>query len=79
MLNKSDYEDRIFKEIHKLPVEVLPKLYRLISLIKEEFLFKETVSEAIDEAINHERTRDLLSTSKSNWAREIIGEREDRI
>ena len=38
MLRKSDYEERILKEIRKLPIEALPKLYRLISLIKEEFL-----------------------------------------
>jgi len=79
MLRKSDYEERILKEIRKLPIEALPKLYRLISLIKEEFLSREAVSERLNEGINHKRTRSLLSTSKSNWARDVIMDREDRI
>lgn len=79
MLKKSSYEERILKEIHKLPHEALPKLCRLISLIKEDFLSKEAVPETLDEGINHKKTRSLLSTSKSNWARDVIADREDRI
>ena len=79
MLKKSNYEERILKEIQKLPIEALPKLYRLIALIREEFLSREAVSEGLNEGINHKRTRSLLSTSKSNWARDVIIDREDRI
>ena len=79
MKKKSNYEERILKEIRKLPIESLPKLYRIISLIREELLSKEAVSEGLNEGINHKRTRSLLSTSKSNWTRDVIMDREDRI
>lgn len=79
MLNTSKYEERILKEIKTLPEEMLPKVARLISLIREEFITEELFELETDEKINHKRTRSLLSTSKGNWAHEIISEREDRI
>ena len=79
MENTSRYEERIFREIKALPEEVLPKVARLISVIREEFIAEELFEVETDEKISHERTRSLLSTSKGNWAHEIISEREDRI
>ena len=79
MLKRPKYEERILREIRELPDEALPKLVRLISLIKEDFISREAVSERLDERINHQGTRGLLSTSKSNWAHDIIADREDRV
>ena len=79
MVNTSKYEERILREIKALPEEMLPKVARLISLIREEFISEEIFDAESDDKINHKRTRLLLSTSKGNWAHEIISEREDRI
>ena len=79
MVNASKYEERILREIKTLPEEVLPKVARLISLIREEFITEELFEVETDVKIDHKRTRSLLSTSKGNWAHEIISEREDRI
>lgn len=79
MLNASKYEERILREIKTLPEEVLPKVARLISLIREEVITEELFEVETDNKIDHKTTRSLLSTSKGNWAHEIISEREDRI
>jgi hypothetical protein len=79
MANTSKYKERIFKEIKALPEEALPKVARLISLIREEFITEEPFLAETDDKTNHKRTRSLLSTSKGNWAHEIISKREDRI
>lgn len=80
MLRESNYEERILREIQRLPVEALPQLCRLISLIREELLSREAALEGLmNDGVNHKRTRSLLSTSKSNWARDVIIDREDRI
>ncbi|MCP4347926.1 MAG: hypothetical protein GY795_20680 [Desulfobacterales bacterium] len=79
MPNKTLYEKRILNEINSMPEEALPKIVRLLSLIREEFMEQDTDSETIESDINHENTRQLLSTSKGNWAQGIIADREDRI
>ena len=79
MEKTSKYEERILREIKALPEEVLPKVARVISIIRDEFTSEEPLPEQTDERINHKRTKSLLSTSKGNWAHEIISEREDRI
>ncbi len=73
------YEERILREIKALPEEVLLKVARLISLIREEFITEEISETEADNTINHQRTRMLLLTSKGNWAHEIISERKDRL
>ncbi len=78
-MTKASYEEYILNEIRKLPEESLPKVAKLISLIKEEFITPEKDFEIPDESINHERTRTLLATSKTNWAHSIIADREDRV
>lgn len=79
MLNKLQYEKRILCEIQSLPEEALPKIVRLLSLIREEFITTESRFTLSEEGISHEKTRELLSTSKGNWATDVIADREDRI
>jgi len=70
------------------PVQVLVmivhqglKLKRIatISEIREEFIATKSRFTLDEEGISHEKTRELLSTSKGNWATDVIADREDRI
>jgi hypothetical protein len=79
MINKSQYEKRILSEIRSLPEESLPKIARLLSLIREEFVTPESKFPLCEEDISHEKTRNLLLTSKGNWAADVIADREDRV
>ncbi len=79
MLNKAQYEKRIINEIRSMPEQALPKIIRLLSVIKEDFMNQEAEYENTDDDINHAKTRQLLSSSKSNWANDIIADREDRV
>ncbi len=79
MLNKAQYEKRIINEIRSMPEQALPKIIRLLSVIKEDFMNQEAEYENTDDDINHAKTRQLLSSSKSNWANDIIVDREDRV
>ena len=79
MTRKAVYEERILKEIRTLPEEALPMVMRLVSLIKEQLLAQDSGIEASPQHTSHERTRELLASSKRNWAHEIIAGREDRI
>ena len=79
MIDKSQYEKRILGEIRSLPEEALPKIARLLSLIREEFVTPESRFPLGEEDTSHEKTRNLLSTSKGNWAADIIADREDRV
>lgn len=79
MSRKAQYEKRILSDIRSLPEEVLPRVIRLISFIKEDVVPDEYESAMLGETTNHEITRSLLSTSKTNWAHGIIADREDRI
>jgi len=81
ILNSKSYRDGRTEgsEIRSLPEEALPKVMRLISLVKEDLLSEEDDSETRGKEINHEKTRNLLSSSATNWAHSIIADREDRI
>jgi hypothetical protein len=79
MLNKAQYEKRILEEIRSIPEQALPKIIRVISLIKHEFIENNFGFVISDEEINHTKTRQLLASSKSNWSKEVIDDREDRI
>lgn len=81
MMNARLYEEQILKELKALPEEALPKVLRLITLVKEEFFVQERqeLQEKARETTTHERTQQLLATSSSNWAQELITEREDRL
>ena len=81
MTNARLYEEQILKELKALPDEALPKVLRLITLVREEFFVPERqeLQQASRETTSHERTQQLLATSQSNWAQELIAEREDRL
>jgi len=79
MSHASHYEEQILKELRSLPEEALPKVLRLLALVREEFLTQEKPKKETRAKTSHERTRQLLATSTSNWAQELIAEREDRL
>jgi hypothetical protein len=81
MENLRPYEEQILKEIRALPQEALPKLLRLLTVVRDEFLSSEQTKPPSPShgSTSHEKTRQLLSTSTSNWAQDIIAEREDRL
>ncbi len=79
MLNTTQYKRKIINEIESMPEETLPKIVRLLSLIREEFVDQKGESDTDEDHINHGKTRRLLSSSRGNWSKEIINDREDRI
>jgi len=79
MGKQAEYEKRIVREIRSLPEEALPKVLRLLSLIKEEFVAEEPSMRLPDEEIDHNKTRGLLASSQRNWAQDVIEDRTDRI
>ena len=81
MSHTAQYTEQILKELQALPAEALPKVLRLLILVREEFLTHETpdVPQAAHEPTSHTRTRQLLASSQSNWAQDLISEREDRL
>ena len=79
MRKQVEYEKRILREIRSLPEEALPKVLRLLSLIKEEFVAEGPSVGLPDEKMDHEKTRALLASSRTNWAQGVIEDRADRI
>ena len=81
MAHTAQYTEQILKELQALPAEALPKVLRLLRLVREEFLTHETRStpQEAREPTRHARTRQLLASSPSNWAQDLITEREDRL
>jgi hypothetical protein len=41
MANPEHYEEQILKELRALPEEAVPKILRLITLVRQEFLTEE--------------------------------------
>jgi len=80
MSNKAQYEKRILNEVRAMPEESLPTVVRLLALFREELTARHTAPEISgDDGISHENTRKLLATSQSNWSRDVIADREDRV
>jgi phytoene/squalene synthetase len=81
MTNAKHYEEHILRELRALPTEALPKVLRLIRLVREEFLTQQghEAQQKFSEEVSHEQTRHLLTISKTNWTQELIAEREDRL
>jgi len=81
MARARPYEARILQELRALPEEALPKVLRLITLVREEFFAPETreQQQIPHQKTSHERTRQLLATSTRNWAQDLIAERDDRL
>ena len=81
LMNKMAYEEKILYEVRALPEDALPKVLKLLVLMKDEFLTQDKNADVIldDLRINHGKTKQLVSTSHNNWAQEIIAERKDRL
>src|ERR671924_2047131 len=64
MTNAKLYEEQILKEIKALPEEALPKVLRLLTLVREEFFAQERqeLQKAPQETASHEKTQHLLAT-----------------
>lgn len=81
MAEAQHYEEEILKALKTLPKEALPKVWRLIMLVREEFFAGDqgVSSEVAQPQTNRRKTQQLLASSTSNWAQELIAEREDRL
>lgn len=81
LMNKMAYEEKILHEVRALPEDALPKVLKLLVLMKDEFLRQDKQVDSIsdDPNINHRKTQRLLDTSHQNWAHDIIAERAERI
>jgi hypothetical protein len=81
MAHTTYYTEQILKELQALPAEALPKVLRLLMLVREEFLTHETqgIPPETREPTSHARTQQLLASSQSSWAQDLIAEREDRL
>ena len=81
LMSKSLYEEKILSEIHTLPEEALPKVLKLLLVIKDEFLTQDKTPERTSSAheITHANTKRLMSTSRTNWAHDMMTEREERV
>ena len=81
MAHTAHYTEQILKELQALPAEALPKVLRLLMLVREEFLTHETQGGPPEarEPTSHARTQQLLASSQNNWAQDLIAEREDRL
>jgi hypothetical protein len=81
MAHTAHYTEQILKELQALPAEALPKVLRLLMLVREEFLTHETQGRLPEahEPASHARTQQLLASSQRNWAQDLIAEREDRL
>lgn len=68
LMSKSLYEEKILCEIHTLPEEALPKVLKLLLVIKDEFLSQDNAPERMPSAheITHANTKRLLGTSRTN-------------
>jgi hypothetical protein len=81
MAHPTQYTEQILKELQALPAAALPKVLRLLTLVREEFLTHETrgAPQESRAPTSHARTQQLLASSQSNWAQDLIAEREDRL
>jgi hypothetical protein len=72
------YEDEILKAVRAIPEEALPKVLQLVTLMREECQTSEKELRGFSNT-SHERTRRLLASSKTNWAQQLLDERDDRL
>jgi hypothetical protein len=81
MVNAQHYEEEILKALKTLPAAALPKVWRLIMVLQEEFFAAEPegLSQTRQPPTSHEHTRRLLASSTGNWAQELIAARQDRL
>lgn len=77
----TQYTEQILRELQALPAEALPKVLRLLLLVREEFLTYEPpgIPQETREPTSHARTQQLLASSQRHWAHDLSAEREDRL
>ncbi len=65
MANSKQYEEHILRELQALPTEALPKVLRLITLVREEILTQEV--HAVQQEPPVEDTRILSLAGAIGW------------
>lgn len=81
MSSKETYEEQIVEELHALPQAALKEVLCLIGVVREKYgaLVESSRKPRPVEHATHERTRQLLTASRTNWAHDLIRDREDRL
>ncbi|HXQ23206.1 MAG TPA: hypothetical protein VN812_16130 [Candidatus Acidoferrales bacterium] len=80
MDSRDAYEKQIASELRALPQAALAEVLRLVAVVREKYRARSASPDPTpDGRASHERTRQLLASSKSNWAQGLIREREDRL
>ena len=80
MDNKEAYEKEITNALRTLPQAALAEVLRLVALVREKYRARPASAEPPRNGLaRHQHTRQLVASSKSNWARGLVGEREDRL
>jgi hypothetical protein len=81
MLNEDKYKTQILEELRTLPEQAMPEVLQYLTFLRAKFFVREQqkLQSKLQEQPSHERTRQLLASSKGNWARDLIDEREDRL
>jgi hypothetical protein len=80
MDDKETYEQQIANELRTLPQAALAEVLRLVAVVREKYCARTApAGPAKNGLARHQRTRQLLASSKSNWAQDLIGAREDRL
>ena len=81
LMNKMAYEEKILYVVRALPEDALPKVLKLLVLMKDEFLAQDKHTDMMsdEQCVNHAKTQQLLGSSRQNWAYDVIAERVDRI
>jgi hypothetical protein len=81
MAKAQQYEEEILKVLKTLPKEALPEVWRLIMSVREEFFAAQqgASSEIPQPQTSHDKTQRVLASSTSNWAQELVAERDDRL
>jgi hypothetical protein len=78
MAKTRKYEEEILQAVRAIPDEALPKLLQMIRVIRDQYECADKKIPDLSQT-SHERTRQLLASSKTNWAREVLAERQDRL
>ena len=70
MDNKDAYEKQIASELRALPQAALAEVLRLVAVVREKYRARSSASPepTRNGRATHERARQLLASSKSNWA-----------
>jgi len=79
MDNKETYEKQITNELRTLPQAALAEVLRLVAVVREKYRARTASAGPANGLATHQHIRQLLASSKGNWAQGLIGEREDRL